>query len=269
MTADSLTTMLLRKHDWHDGEGARWLLEHGADPNRRTRWRTTPFQQALQRDNALETIVASIDHGADPIVAGPEGSGIQIAARRGRRDVLELLDQRGVALELQGLDLLLAACARDDGAALRAIVGREPGLVRELVAGGGRSLMEFAGVGNTEGVRNLLDLGVPVAAVFREGDPYWDLAANSTALHAAAWRGRHATVAMLIERGAPIEALDARGRTPLALALRACVDSYWTERRATESIRALLEAGASTRGLTLPSGYAEADALLSRHGAER
>src|SRR5580700_1006149 len=39
LTADSLTTMLLRKSDWHDYDGLTYLLDHGADPNRMTRWR--------------------------------------------------------------------------------------------------------------------------------------------------------------------------------------------------------------------------------------
>src|SRR5262245_60439244 len=37
----SVTTMLLRKTDWHHYEGIRFLLEHGADPNRLTPWRKT------------------------------------------------------------------------------------------------------------------------------------------------------------------------------------------------------------------------------------
>ena len=32
LTDDSLATMLLRKHDWHDYDGVKFLLEHGADP---------------------------------------------------------------------------------------------------------------------------------------------------------------------------------------------------------------------------------------------
>ena len=40
LNADSLTTMLLRKADIHDYEGMKYLLEHGADPNRMTRWHT-------------------------------------------------------------------------------------------------------------------------------------------------------------------------------------------------------------------------------------
>ena len=52
------------------------------------------------------------------------------------------------------------------------------------------------------------------------------------------------------------------GRTPLMLAVRACVDSYWMERRSPYCVRALLDAGASASGVPYPSGYREVDALL-------
>jgi hypothetical protein len=131
------------------------------------------------------------------------------------------------------------------------------------VADGGTLLAGFAGTGNTEGVGLLLDLGVPVTAVFQEGDGYFDVAPRSTALHVAAWRAHPSIVRLLLDRGAPVDARDAAGRTPLMLAVRATVDSYWTERRSPDSVRALLAAGASTAGVRYPSGYAEVDALLA------
>ena len=102
--------------------------------------------------------------------------------------------------------------------------------------------------------------------LFKEGDGYFDIAKDSTALHVAAWRARHGTVKFLIERGAPVNAPDGKGRTPLALAVRACVDSYWTDRRSPESVAALLAAGASVSDVAFPSGYAEVDELLGAHG---
>ncbi len=74
----------------------------------------------------------------------------------------DLIEGRGVAIELQGVERLMAACARNDSAKVRAISAEEPELVRELVAQGGKLLAEFAGVGNADGVRHLLDLGVDV-----------------------------------------------------------------------------------------------------------
>jgi ankyrin repeat protein len=258
---DSLATMLLRKHDWHDYGGIKWLLEHGADPNRLTHWRRTAFHQAVQRDNALEIIELLLDNGADPRLPTDGKSVIAIAARRGRRDVLALFEQRGIPVELHGVERLLAACAKGDPC-----VAHEPGVVGQIVAEGGKLLAEFSGNGNTEGVGRLLDLGVDVNGRFKEGDGYWDVAKDSTALHVAAWRARHATVKFLIERGASVNVQDAKGRTPLALAVRACVDSYWTERRSPESVEALLRAGANVGDVNFPCGYKDVDELLSRHG---
>jgi len=62
---DSLATMLLRKAAWHDYEGIKFLLEHGADPNRMTRWHHTALHQALRRDNDLKHIELLLEHRAD------------------------------------------------------------------------------------------------------------------------------------------------------------------------------------------------------------
>jgi hypothetical protein len=130
-----------------------------------------------------------------------------------------------------------------------------------LLAVGGRLLAEFAGTGNTHGVRLLLDLGIGVASTY-EGDPYFGIPENSTALHVAAWKAWPGTVKLLIERGAPVNAMDGNDRTALALAVRACVDSYWMNRRTPESVAALLRGGASTNGISIPCGYDEVDRLL-------
>jgi ankyrin repeat protein len=272
-----MTTLLLRKTDWHDFEGIKWLLEHGADPNRATRWGRTAFHHAVLRDNSSDIFEVLLEHGADPTLvaerpdprrtAGPAMSGVAMAVRRGRGDVLELIERRGIPVELEGMDRLIAACARHDSAKMRAIAEHEPELVRELVAEGGQLLVEFAGVGNTAGLGQLLDLGVDVNAVTEDGDLYFDVAKNSTALHAAAWRAWSSTVKLLIARGASVNVVDGKGRTALALAVRACVDSYWKQRRTPESVEALLKAGASVRGVAYPSGYAEVDGLLRAHGA--
>jgi ankyrin repeat protein len=263
---DSLATMLLRKADWHDYDGIKWLLEQGVDPNRMTRWRRTALHQAVLRDNALAIFEALLDHGADPTLAADGKSAVAMAARRGRGDLIELFERRGFPIELHGVDRLVAACATNDPAGVRSIADGEPALVSDVLAEGGKLLAEFAGVGNTDGVRHLLELGVDVGALFQEGDSYWDIAKNSTALHVAAWRASHATVKLLIERGAPVDMPDGKGRTPLALAVRACVDSYWTERRSPESVQALLSAGASVSGVLFPSGFAEVDNLLRSQG---
>ncbi len=272
LNQDSLGMILLRKTDWHDYDAIAWLLARGVDPNRRTRWGKTAIHNAVLSDNALEIFEVLLDHGADPTLVAdrpdrwdralPGRSAVAMAARRGRGDVLALFERRGFPIELHGVERLLAACARNDAAGVRALADREPTLVREVLAQGSKLLAEFAGNGNTDGVRHLLDLGVEVAARFKEGDSYFGVAPDSTALHVAAWRARHGTVKLLIDRGAPVDVPDGTGRTPLALAVRACVDSYWTDRRSPESVAALLRAGASVSAVPFPSGYAAVDILI-------
>jgi ankyrin repeat protein len=263
LTDDSLSTMLVRKADWHDYDGLRYLVEHGADPNRMSHWGITSLHQAVRRDNALNNIELLLDHGADPLLKSRQGgmSAASIAARRGRGDVLELLDRRGVPVAFSGVERLIAACARNDAVAVHAIAKNEPGLVREIVADGGRLLAEFAGTANTEGVGHLLDLGVDVGAKY-DGDSYFGIAKDSTALHVAAWKAWPRVVVLLIARGASVNVVDGQGRSALALAVKACVDSYWASRRTPASVEALLRAGASTSGVLFPSGYDEVDDLL-------
>ncbi|MGH7646420.1 MAG: ankyrin repeat domain-containing protein [Gemmatimonadales bacterium] len=264
LTADSLALMLIRKHDWHDYEGAKYLLEHGADPTLHRSRGWSPIHHAIARDNDLRIVELLLDHGADPTLVQDGQSAVARAARRGRADLLALFERRGLPIELHGALRLIAACARNDAAGVRSIADREPALVRDVVAQGGALLAEFAGTWNTDGVRHLLDLGVPVTALY-EGDGYFDIAKDSTALHVAAWKGLPPTVKLLIERGAPVDATDGKGRTPLALAVKACVDSYWTERRTPDSVAALLAAGASVAGILYPCGYADVDQLLRAH----
>lgn len=287
LNAESLTTMLLRKADMHDYNGMKYLLEHGADPNRMTRWHYTALHQAVRRDNGIELIDLLLDHGADPTLKNESDgkSGIAMAARRGRSEVLWTFARRGFPMPMpyDGVEhLIVSVCTARGGiaAGTRAFFEQfqhlanaarlpkqfnELRAISELLAEGSTLLAGFAGNGNTKGVQQLLDLGVPVDALY-DGDAYFDIAKNSTALHVAAWKAWPKTVKLLIERGAPIDAEDAKGRTALVLAVKACVDSYWTNRRSPESVEALLRAGAPVSGIEFPSGYAEVDELLQSYG---
>jgi ankyrin repeat protein len=259
----SLVTALLRKCDWHHLDGLRLVLERGADPNYMTLWGHTALHQAVRRDNRLSMIELLLDYGADPAIPNHEGkSAIWIAAHRGRADALDLFEKRGTPIKLSGVDALIAACARDHKETIRSLITAEPQLKGSLIDQGGTLLAEFSGVGNLAGVRNLLDLGVSVTALYRQGDGYYGIAKESTALHVAAWRARPEVVKELIARGAPVNTTDAQSRTALQLAVKACVDSYWKDLRSPDSVSLLLDAGASASGIELPTGYDEVDKLL-------
>jgi ankyrin repeat protein len=251
LTEESLALMLIRKHDWHDEEGVRFLLEQGANPNFKWRHGWRAIQHAVARDNDSSIIELLLDRGADPTLSADGVSAVVMAARRGRGDLLEAFERRGIPIALAGADRLIAACARNDRSAVQSIAASEPHLVREVLARGGKLIAEFAGTANSDGVAHLLDLGVPVAALY-EGDGYFEIPRDSTALHVAAWRAWHKTVKLLIDRGAPVDLQDGKGRTPLALAIRACVDSYWKYRRSPSrskrcSARALRRAASRFR----------------------
>jgi ankyrin repeat protein len=263
----SLSWMLLRKIDWHDGEGIRMLLESGVNPNVMTNFGDNALHHAIRRDNSLEIIQLLLDHGADPSLKTTREniSAAAMAAHKGRGDMLRLLERRGIALNLEGPFRLIAACAKGEREEVRALAAQEPQWVQLVLQFGGTLLSGFAGNGNLEGIRCLLDLGVDVDAPDRLGDTTFDVAKDSTALQVAAWRARPAVVKELIARGAAVNALDGKGRSALLLAIKACVNSYWTERRTTESIEDLLQAGASWEGIAVPTGYEEADKLLRQY----
>lgn len=262
-TADTMATFLLRKCDWHDVRGIRWLLDHGADATRPTRWSPSLLHHALERDNDLEVVQLLLDHGADPLRAFHGVDALTLAARLGRGDVLDAMARRGIQLRLTGGDALLAACARGHAPAVRTIADTMPAAVDAVHAMAAPVLVRFAANGNSTGLRLLLELGLPVDSRFAAGYGYYDLAPLCTALHAAAWRGRPAAVRALLAAGADPNAHDGRDRTPLMLAVKACVDSFWTDRRTPESVEALLHAGATRDGVSVPCGYDRVDALLT------
>ncbi len=258
LSSENISLMLIRKHDWHDYDGVKYLLEKGADPNAARFRGWYPLHHALARSNSLPIITLLIDHNADPYLSNDGLTGIQRAAREGRSDVLNLFVQRGFSIELVGIDQLIAACAMGD----KESVQQFPQLLTTLRNMGNELLARFCLSNNKPGIQQLLDLGIDVNTPYEAGDGYWEIPEGSLPIHIATRLGWPAVVQLLIERGAYIDVPDKNGNTPLSLAVKACVDSYWTYRRSTDSIKALLDAGASPANIPLPSGYGEADDLL-------
>lgn len=259
--------ILARKADWHDFDGMKLALSYGCNPNYVPHWGSSALQHSILRDNWIEIVRLLLDHGADPLVPSTKDglNSIHMAAIRGRGDVLRLLAERGHDIKLAGAEQLIAACALADRAQIDALVASQPEWRDALLNRGGKLLGAFAGVGNTEGVRCLLDLGLPADARY-PGDAYFGTPKNSTALHVAAWRANPDTMQLLIERGTPLNAKDDDGCTALQLAIRACTASHWKGRRTPEWIEPLLSAGASAEGIELPTGYDAADELLRKYG---
>jgi ankyrin repeat protein len=251
LTQDTIGLMLARKFNWHDDEGAYWLLEHGADPNWLL-WGSRPLHWALRHGVPIHYFEWLLDHGAEPALPDRDGTNsVAEAARKGRADVLALLDKRGVIVPLEGDDRFLAACARGDEPDAKSLLAADPSLVDRIQSRNPGMLPDFAGGGNTAAVRLMLDCGFDVGMA--RTTPNW--VSGETALHVAAAQGRQAIAELLIERGAALEAKRRGGFTPLGVAFR-CLEqqSEWTPNDCTLPIaETLIRAGASVQdaGLTL------------------
>jgi ankyrin repeat protein len=95
-----------------------------------------------------------------------------------------------------------------------------------------------------------------------------------TGLHWAAASGDINTVKALLKHGAPLEAKNVWGGTPLGSAIWAATESdpndpVWPKADWVPIVELLLEAGANTDAVEYPTGHSRIDAVLLRHGAER
>jgi ankyrin repeat protein len=95
-----------------------------------------------------------------------------------------------------------------------------------------------------------------------------------TGRHWAAASGDIDTVKALLKHGAPLEAKNVWGGTPLGSAIWAATESdpndpVWPKADWVPIVELLLEAGANTDAVEYPTGHSRIDAVLLRHGAER
>lgn len=253
-----------------DVEGARLLLDAGADPNRYADDADdapAPMMYAAVRTGCpAELAELLLSRGADPAAPGPDGrSPYAFAISKGRTDLAGLFLSYGAEPDASAADELLAACLSGDLEAARDRLDREPGLLGGMTAellGG--ALTRAAETGNAAAVGVMLDIGFPIEARGESG---------ATPLHAAAYAGSADVAELLLSRGADREATDGNwNSTPLDWALvgsgeqpDANVAPDWVR-----TVDVLIEAGASTAGVTLgpddpkPPSAAVADYLRAR-----
>ena len=195
-----------------DPAGPLWLLEHGADPN--LAWgdeEEAPLHVAARRWD-VPMIEQLVRHGADPLRRRKDGcTPHTVAELYGNHEIALRLIALGARDELAPLEQFIAACARGDGAAARAMLSAQPSLRSSLRPEHHVMLHRPAESGNAAVLETMLASGFEPDA--RDKD-------NVTPLHRAAMGGHVDAVRTLLAHGANVNALDGMfSATPLVWAV--------------------------------------------------
>ena len=233
-------TPLIRAAAKDQFQVARFLLDHGADPNRRGGRSETPLLIAAQGGHK-SMVELLLDHGAEVNATGgprlgvsPPGpaTALDCAAYRGFQGVVESLLSHKADPNIPG----------GDGAVPLHRTAAYPAIAELLLAHGAdpnakgaedrTPLQWIAWSGQKETLSVLLDHKADVNARDKSG---------ATPLHSAASANRAEAIKLLVSHGADVNAADNYGETPLTAAAR--LD-------ATEAVNALLDARADPNRFT-------------------
>ena len=247
--ADTVRQALAAPISLNDLEGVRMLLEAGVDPRHYVDDDGQPcsaISAAVKAECSTELVQLLLQHGADPNSSDPhDRSPYQLAIRQGRGEMAELLSRFGAPADATDVDQFLAACLQAGRASAERQLSHHPDILDRLSDDDRAALTRAAAMGNAAAVRLMLDLGFPLQARGEDG---------GSALHHAAYAGGVDAVRLLLERGADIDARDTTWDSPALV--WALVGSGERPRRNPNpdwlaTVRTLIEAGASTQGITV------------------
>jgi ankyrin repeat protein len=172
--------------DWDGLDLLRLLLSYTKDANDAGSGLGSPLIWAIRRQRSLAHIEALLDAGANPHATTKDGiSAYRFALQCGLMEVAEALRKRGAHETLSIEEEFVAACARVDGAAARAILTGHPDIFSRLSEAQLRQLPNLMEARSLDAVRLMVELGWPIAvrggdwgasvlslAVY-QGDPEW------------------------------------------------------------------------------------------------
>jgi ankyrin repeat protein len=181
-------------------DGARWLLEHGADPN--LAWgelEDAPLHVAAERWD-IPMVELLVKHGAD--IQRRRGDGrtpFTLAALHGNREIAEWLLAHGAKDERSPLERFVSACANGDGERAQAALRDKPELRSQLTREHHLLMQVPAERGDARILETMLACGF---------DPNVGDKDHVTPLHRAAMAGRVDAVRVLLAHGASMTAAD-------------------------------------------------------------
>ena len=187
--------------DWaRTPDGARWLLEHGADPN--LAWgelQDAPLHVAAERWD-VPMVEMLVQHGADIHRRRADGrTAHTLAELHGNREIAEWLLAHGAKDERSPLERFVSACARGDRERAEALLRERPELRGELKPEHHLAMQVPAERGDTQVLEAMLACGF---------DPNVGDKDHVTALHRAAMAGHLEAVRVLLAHGASLTAVD-------------------------------------------------------------
>jgi ankyrin repeat protein len=220
-------------------EGARWLLEHGADPDPVFAANGETPLHVVAASWGIELAEQLVSRGAD--VSRRRGDGrtpYAVAELSGNRDVAEWLVAHGAASDISDVDRLVATCSRGDRAGAQAMLEKSPDLRTEISGEHYGALYRAAERNDVAALEALLACGF---------DPNrGDESIGKAALHVAAMEGWPEAVRTLLLHGASVSARDREFAAP-PLIWAAEGSRTWREGRDHRAVgRLLLDAGSPT-----------------------
>ncbi len=181
-------------------DGARWLLEHGADPN--LAWgelQDAPLHVAAERWD-VPMVGLLVRYGADIHRRRADGrTAHTVAELHGNREVAAWLLAHGAKDERSPLERFVSACASGDRERAEAMLRERPALRGELKPEHDLMLQTAAERGDAPVLETMLSCGFDPNAADKD---------HVTPLHRAAMAGRLEAVRVLLAHGASLTAVD-------------------------------------------------------------
>ncbi|GAA4649690.1 hypothetical protein GCM10023116_19690 [Kistimonas scapharcae] len=232
-----LTVIMQFIHD-NDHERLRFLLEHGASPDKPGRCGNTPVLLAIS-ENRVECLTILLESGADANKSGGDGITplLHTITKNKHQCACILLkkaadpDQAGE----NGITPLLHAIFENRKEFVSTLLKFKANPNRFHQTDATQSPLLVAAWGNQTKILEILFMQHPIPTNVNISDKD-----KTTALMNASFLGHHKTVSLLLTHKATVDRLSAYGETALFMALKS------TRRHKIATVSALLEAGANT-----------------------